>query len=52
MKKPAAFVALLLLASFAAAQTAVFLTGPFDQALAQAKKENKLVLIDFFQKGG
>ncbi len=52
MKKLVAFAALVLLASFAAAQTAPFLTGPFDQALAQAKKENKLILVDFFQKGG
>ena len=51
MKKFAAFAGLLLVASFAAAQTATVLTGPFDEALAQAKKENKLILIDFFSSG-
>jgi hypothetical protein len=51
MKKFAAFAGLLLVASFAAAQTATVLTGPFDEALAKAKKENKLILIDFFSGG-
>jgi len=52
MKKIAAVAGLLLLASFAAAQTVpAFLTGSFDEALAQAKKQNKLVLIDFFSSG-
>jgi hypothetical protein len=51
MKKLAAFAGLLLIASFAAAQTATVLTGPFDEALAKAKKENKLVLVDFFSSG-
>ena len=52
MKKTAAFAGLLLLASFAAAQTIpTFLTGSLDEALAQAKKQNKLVLIDFFSSG-
>ena len=52
MKKVFVLISIFLVTSFAAAQTAPFLAGPFDQALAQAKKENKLVLVDFFQKGG
>jgi uncharacterized lipoprotein YajG len=51
MKKLTAVAGLLLVASFAAAQTATVLTGPFDEALAQAKKQNKLILIDFFSSG-
>ena len=51
MKKFTAIAGLLLVASFAAAQTATVLTGPFDEALAKAKKENKLVLIDFYSSG-
>jgi hypothetical protein len=51
MKKLTAFAGLLLVATFAAAQTATVLSGPFDEALAKAKKENKLVLIDFFSSG-
>jgi len=51
MKKFAVLAGLLLVASFAAAQTATVLSGPFDEALAKAKKENKLVLIDFFSSG-
>jgi hypothetical protein len=51
MKKLAAVAGLLLVATFAAAQTAMVLTGPFDEALAKAKTENKLVLIDFYSSG-
>jgi len=51
MKKLTAFASLLLVASFAAAQTATVLTGSFDEALAKAQKENKLVLIDFYSSG-
>ncbi len=51
MKKLATIAGLLLVASFAAAQTATVLTGSFDEALAKAKKENKLVLIDFYSSG-
>jgi len=51
MKKLTAFAGLLLVATFAAAQTATVLTGPFDEALAKAKKENKLILVDFFSGG-
>lgn len=52
MKKLAVLAGLLLLASFAAAQSATYFQGSLDGAIAQAKKENKLVLVDFFQKGG
>ena len=51
MKKITALAALLLIASFATAQTAKFMSGPFDEALAQAKKENKLLLVEFFSSG-
>jgi ABC-type uncharacterized transport system YnjBCD substrate-binding protein len=51
MKKLTAIAGLLLVASLAAAQTATVLTGPFDEALAKAKKENKLILIDFYSSG-
>jgi hypothetical protein len=51
MKKFSAIAGLLLVASFAAAQTATVLTGPFDEALVKAKTENKLVLVDFFSSG-
>ena len=51
MKKLTAIAGLLLVASFAAAQTATVLSGPFDEALAKAQKENKLILIDFYSSG-
>jgi hypothetical protein len=51
MKKITTLAGLLLVASFAAAQTATVLSGPFDEALAKAKKENKLVLVDFYSSG-
>ncbi len=51
MKKAAAFAGLLLVAAFAAAQTATVLSGPFDEALAKARKENKLILLDFYSSG-
>jgi len=51
MKKITALAGLLLVASFAAAQTATVLSGPFDEALAKAKKENKLILLDFYSSG-
>jgi hypothetical protein len=51
MKKLTAVAGLLLVASLAAAQTATVLKGPFDEALAQAKKLNKLILIDFYSSG-
>ena len=51
MKKLTAFAGLILVASFAAAQTATFMTGPLDEALAKARKDNKPILIDFFSSG-
>lgn len=51
MKKITALAGLILIASIASAQTAKFMSGPFEDALAQAKKENKLILIDFFSSG-
>jgi uncharacterized lipoprotein YajG len=51
MKKLTAIAGLLLLASLASAQTAKIMTGSFDEALAQAKKQNKLILLDFFSSG-
>lgn len=51
MKKLTALAGLLLVVTLAAAQTATVLSGPFDEALAKAQKENKLVLIDFFSSG-
>jgi len=51
MKKLTTFAGLLLVATFAAAQTATVLNGPFEEALAKAQKENKLVLIDFYSSG-
>jgi hypothetical protein len=51
MKKFTAFASLLLVASFAAAQTATVLKGPFEEALVQAQKQNKLILVDFYSSG-
>ncbi len=51
MRKLAPIVGLFLLASLTATQTATVMSGPFDQALARAKKENKLILVDFFSGG-
>jgi len=52
MKKITALAGLLLIASMAWAQTPTFLKGPFDEALALAKKQNKPILIEFHQRGG
>lgn len=51
MKKSA--VVLIVLA-FAAgtAYGQSWLTGPLDDALAKAKAENKLLLLDFYQESG
>ncbi len=51
MKKIAAFAGMVLIVSLASAQTVKFMSGPFDEALAQAKKENKLLLVEFFSSG-
>ena len=52
MRKTIAFAGILILAAMAAAQTPSFLKGPFDEALSQARKQDKLILVDFHQKGG
>jgi hypothetical protein len=52
MKKAVAFTGILFAAAAAFAQTPSFLKGPFDEALSQAKKQNKPILVDFHQKGG
>jgi hypothetical protein len=52
MKKTIMAAGILAVAAMAAAQTPAFLKGPFDEALSQAAKQNKLILVDFHQKGG
>jgi hypothetical protein len=52
MKKTSLLAGIFVCALTAAAQAPSFLKGPFDEALAQARKENKLVLVDFHQSGG
>ena len=52
MKKMIALAGILIAAAMAAAQTPSFLKGPFDEALSQARKQDKLILVDFHQRGG
>jgi hypothetical protein len=52
MKQTGLLAGFLIAAVMAAAQTPSFLKGPFDEALAQAGKQGKLVLVDFHQTGG
>ncbi len=52
MRKITTLAGLLLIASMASAQEPAFLKGPFDEALALAKKQNKPILIEFHQRGG
>ncbi len=49
MKKVLTLSLVLVLASTASAQT--WFKGTLDQAVAKAKTENKLVLIDFYSAG-
>jgi hypothetical protein len=49
MKKALTILLVLVLASFASAQN--WFKGSLDQAVAKAKAENKLVLVDFFSGG-
>ncbi len=49
MKKVFAVSFLLVLASAASAQN--WFKGSLDQAVAKAKSENKLVLVDFYSGG-
>jgi len=50
MKKAFAIVCFLLLSSLLSAQT--WLTGSVDDALAKAKAQGKLLLLDFFAPSG
>jgi hypothetical protein len=49
LKKALAVSALLVLASAASAQN--WFQGTLDQAVAKARTENKLVIIDFYSSG-
>jgi ABC-type uncharacterized transport system YnjBCD substrate-binding protein len=49
MKKTLIALAALTLATTASAQT--WFTGTLDQAVAKAKTEKKLVLLDFYSAG-
>ncbi len=49
MKK--AFILLLVLAFAAAASAQTWFKGTLDQAIAKAKNESKLVLVDFYSGG-
>ena len=49
MKKALLALAVLVLALTASAQT--WLKGTLDQAIAKAKTEKKLVLLDFYSSG-
>ncbi len=49
MKKALALSFLLVLVSAASAQN--WFNGTLDQAVAKAKSENKLVLVDFYSGG-
>jgi hypothetical protein len=49
MKKFLVAALVLVLASFASAQN--WFKGTLDQAMAKAKAENKLVLLDFYSGG-
>ncbi len=50
MKKAATLAFVLVLAA-AAAYGQSWLTGSVEDALAKAKAQNKLLLLDFFQEG-
>lgn len=52
MKKTIVFAGMLFATAAAFAQTPSFLKGPFDEALSEAKRQNKLILVDFHQTGG
>jgi hypothetical protein len=49
MKKALSLAFVLILASFATAET--WFKGTLDQAVAKAKAEKKLVLVDFYSSG-
>jgi hypothetical protein len=52
MRHLTALAGIVFVASLATAQTPTFLKGSFEEALAQAKKQNKPILVDFHQRGG
>ena len=52
MKKAVTLLALVLVLSAAAAYGQAWLTGSVEDALAKAKAQNKLLLLDFFQESG
>jgi hypothetical protein len=52
MKRFASAIAFLLVAAAVPVLAQTWISGPFDGALAAAKKENKPILVDFTQKGG
>ena len=51
MKRAIAFIVILLCAQVVFGQESVWFQGSFDDAKAQAQKEDKLILIDFFSDG-
>jgi hypothetical protein len=51
MKRAALALALLLAFAAAAASAQVWFPGSFEEALAKAKAENKLVIVDFYSDG-
>lgn len=50
--KRSATLALILFFSATAASGQAWLTGPVEDALAKAKAQGKLLLLDFFQESG
>ncbi len=50
--KKVAMLAFVLAVSAAAAYGQTWLTGSLDDALAKAKTQNKLLLLDFHQESG
>ncbi len=51
MKRTVAFIVMLLCAHVVYGQESVWFQGSFEEAKAQAQKEDKLILIDFFSDG-
>ncbi len=50
--KKAATLALVLALTAAAGHAQTWLTGPVEEALAKAKAQGKLLLLDFYQESG
>jgi len=51
MKKRIGFACLLVISLASAAAAQNWFLGTFDQAVAKAQTENKLVLVDFYSGG-